>query len=262
MSRSRPVPGYAAFLISLLPAGLVFCLQLLSIAALVDVPASAALFVEAANWMLTSSIVLGFWGATRMRAQIHDLQQRLDVALTDPVTGLAVRRVAEDAIAAAGYDAVLTVALADIDHLHDINHGPGGYTTGDRYLAEVGRRLQQAATGDDLVARLGGDEFVLITHRGTAELADSLSAAFAAPFSLSVATLPLEVSIGICRLTHANLHQLLGCADLAMLTAKKRRTRIEIYDPARDGQPLPPGVRPGTRFRSGERPAAHPAEEC
>jgi diguanylate cyclase (GGDEF)-like protein len=253
MSHSRqPVPGYAAVLISLLPAGLVFWLQLLAITVLADVPAAAALFVEAASWMLTSAVVLGFWGAARMHSQVRDLQHRLDRALTDPVTGLPVRRVAEDAIVAAGHDAVRTVALADIDRLHDINHGPGGHATGDHYLTEAGRRLRQAATGDDLVARLGGDEFVLITGRTPAQLADSLTAAFAEPIAVAAEIRPLEVSVGICRLPGADPHQLLGCADLAMLTAKRLRTRIEIYDAARDGLPLPPGVRPGKRRRSGD----------
>jgi hypothetical protein len=38
----------------------------------------------------------------------------------------------EDATVAAGVDAVLTVALADVDGLHAINRGPGGYATGDQ----------------------------------------------------------------------------------------------------------------------------------
>jgi len=253
MSRSRqPIPGYTAVLISLLPAALVFWLHLSAITVLADVPAAAVLFIRAAGWMLTAAVVLGVWGAARMHSQIHDLQHRLDRALTDPVTGLPVRRVAEDAIVAAGSDSVLTVALADIDGLHDINHGPGGYATGDHYLTEAGRRLQQAATGDDLVARLGGDEFVLITGRSPGQLADSLTAAFAEPIAVAAGSRPLEVSIGICRLPGGDPHQLLGCADLAMLTAKRLRTHIEIYDAARDGLPLPPGVRPATRRRSGE----------
>jgi diguanylate cyclase (GGDEF)-like protein len=253
MSRSRqPIPGYSAVLISLLPAALVFWLQLLAITVPAGVPAAAVLFIQAAAWMLTSAVVLGFQGAARMRSQIHDLQHRLAMALTDPVTGLPVRRVAEDAIVAAGPNAVLTVALADIDGLHDINHGPGGYATGDHYLTEAGRRLRQAAAGDDLVARLGGDEFVLITGRTPAQLADSLTAAFAEPIAVAAGIRPLEASIGICRLPGGDPHQLLGCADLAMLTAKRLRTRIELYDAARDGVPLPPGVRPGTRRRSGE----------
>ena len=253
MSNSRPnVPGFAAVLISLLPAGLIFGLHLLAIAALADTPIAAGLFVQAASWMLTCAVVFGVWGATRMRAYARDLQQRLDVALTDPVTGLAVRRVAEDAINAAGPQAVLTAALADVDRLHDINHGPGGYATGDQYLTDTGRRLLQAATGGDLVARLGGDEFVLITRRMPQEVANAVTAAFAEPVAIGAGTLPLTVSVGISGFFAGDPHQLLGRADLAMLTAKQRRTRIEIYDPGRDGQPSPPGVRPENRFRSGQ----------
>lgn len=251
MSDSRqPVPGYAAVLISLLPAGLVFWLHLLAVTALADAP-GAARFVQAASWMLTCTVVLSLWGATRMRAHACDLRQRLDVALSDPVTGLAVRRVAEDAITAAGPNAVLTVALADVDRLHDINHGPGGYATGDQYLTETGHRLRQAATGGDLVARLGGDEFVLITRRMPRDVAIALTAAFAEPVAVGAGVLPLQVSVGISCFFAGDPHQLLGRADLAMLTAKQRRTRIEIYDPGRDGQPSPPGVRPEHRPRSG-----------
>jgi diguanylate cyclase (GGDEF)-like protein len=252
MSRSlQPVPGYPAVLLSLLPAGLVFGLHLLAITVLADVPAAASLSIQAANWMLTAAIVLGFWGAARIRGQVHDLQSKLAQALTDPVTGLAVRRVAEDAIVAAGTEATLTVAVADVDGLHDINRGPGGYATGDHYLAEAGRRLVQACAGDGLVARLGGDEFVLVTRRAPTDLAASLTAAFAVPAAVPTGAGPLEVSVGICRLPGGDPHHLLGCADLAMLTAKKRRTGIEIYDPDRDGLPLPPGIRPITRRRCG-----------
>jgi diguanylate cyclase (GGDEF)-like protein len=251
MSCSRQSnPGYVAALISLLPSSLVFWLQLLAITALAEVPAAAALLIQAATWMLISAVVLAFWGAARMRSQVHELQHRLDRALTDPVTGLAVRQVAEDAIAAAGADALITVALADVDHLHDINHGPGGHATGDHYLTETGRRLRQAATTGDLVARLGGDEFILITRRTPNQVADNLNAAFAEPIAVTDGIRPLEVSVGICQLPAADPHHLLGCADLAMFTAKQRRTRIEIYDAARDGLPQPPGHRPVTRRRS------------
>jgi diguanylate cyclase (GGDEF)-like protein len=253
MSDSRqPVAGYTAVLISLLPTGLVFGLHLLSLTALADVPAAATLLLEAANWMLSAAVVLAFWGAARLRSQVYDLHHQLARALTDPVTGLAVRRVAEDAITGAGHDVVLTVAVADVDRLHDINRGPGGYATGDHYLAETGRRLRQVTTDDDLVARLGGDEFVVVTRRTLGQLADSLTAAFAAPIAVAAGLRPLEVSVGMCRLPGGDPHHLLGCADLAMVTAKQRRSRIECYDAARDGLPLPREVRPVSRRRSGE----------
>jgi diguanylate cyclase (GGDEF)-like protein len=247
----QPVFGCAVVLIGLPPGNLVFWLHLRAVIALTEVSAAAALFIQAATWMLTSAVVLAFWGAALLRGQVHDLQHRLARALTDPVTGLAVRRVAEDAIVAAGSDVLLTVAVADLDRLHDINRGPGGHATGDHYLTETGRRLRRAATGDDLVARLGGDEFVLVTRRATVQLADALAAAFAEPIAVAAGLRPLEVSIGICRLPGGDPHQLLGCADLAMFTAKQRRTGIEVYDAARDGLPLPPGVRPIIRRRSG-----------
>ncbi len=192
-------------------------------------------------------------GFARLRRHIQTLHQQLTRALTDPVTGLPVRRIAEDAIVDTDCTVALTAALADVDRLHEINRGPGGHTAGDLYLAEVAARLRQAATGtdsgEDIVARLGGDEFVLISRRDPAQVADSLTAALAAPATIAGIQRPIEVSIGICQLPGGDPHQLLGCSSLAMLTAKERRTGIEFYNPVRDGLPLPPGVRPAVRRR-------------
>jgi GGDEF domain-containing protein len=59
----------------------------------------------------------------------------------------------------------------------------------------------------------------------------------------------VQLSIGICHLGGGDAHTALGRADLAMYTAKRRRSGIEHYDPARDGVPQPRGVRPAVRHR-------------
>ncbi|MEU1746660.1 diguanylate cyclase domain-containing protein [Micromonospora arida] len=179
--------------------------------------------------------------------RIADLESDLAVAYQDPVTGLAVRRVAEHHLTdAAGTD--LTVALIDVDGMHAINttHTHDG---GDRFLADLAARLEQASHVGDLVARLGGDEFVLVTPRDPQTLARSLTGVLAPPITIDGITRPMAVSIGICRTPGGNPHRALGQADRAMYAAKSRGGGIAHYDPVRDGEPPAPGVRPAVRHR-------------
>ncbi|QGN48005.1 diguanylate cyclase [Micromonospora sp. WMMC415] len=186
--------------------------------------------------------------AVRATDRIAELAKDLAVADMDPVTGLAVRRVAERHLFdAAGTD--VTVALIDVDGMHDINtaHTHDG---GDLYLAALAERLVHAAEPGELVARLGGDEFIVVTPRDPHTLAWSLAAAVALPVTIDTITRPMRVSIGICRTPGGDPHTALGQADRAMYTAKQRGSGIEHYDPARDGEPLSHGVRPAVRHRN------------
>ncbi|WP_349876329.1 GGDEF domain-containing protein [Micromonospora sp. HUAS YX12] len=185
--------------------------------------------------------------AVRAACRIAELEAQLAVAYLDPVTGLAVRRVAErHLLDAAGTD--VTVALIDVDGMHDINEAHT-HTGGDLYLAAVAERLVDTVDAGDLVARLGGDEFVVVTGRDPQALARSLAAAVASPVTIDTLTRPMRVSIGICRTPGGDPHTALGRADRAMYTAKRRGSGIEHYDPARDGEPLSHGVRPTVRHR-------------
>ncbi|WP_233606377.1 GGDEF domain-containing protein [Micromonospora sp. Llam0] len=205
--------------------------------------------------MLAAQLALFNERAVRAERRAEELEGELEVARTDPVTGLAVRRVAEQHLRdTAGSD--VTVALIDVDDLHAINDAIG-HDGGDVFLAAVAERLVHAAEPGDLVARLGGDEFVLITGRDPHELARGLSAAITQPVTIGSATLPMHVSIGICRVAGGDPRIAFGCSDLAMFTAKWQGSVIEHYDPVRDGVPLSHGVRPSVRHRdrgSGRRP--------
>ncbi|MEV1321246.1 GGDEF domain-containing protein [Micromonospora arborensis] len=191
--------------------------------------------------------------------RIADLERDLSIAYRDPVTGLAVRRVAEHhLIDAAGTE--LTVALIDVDGMHAINttHTHDG---GDRYLADLAARLGHASHVGDLVARLGGDEFVLVTPRDPQTLARSLATVRAPPITIDGITRPMRVSIGICRTPGGDPHRALGRADRAMYAAKRRGGGIAHYDPVRDGEPPAPGVRPAVRHRD-RRPHRHRTGAC
>ncbi len=179
--------------------------------------------------------------------RIVELETELAEANTDPVTGLPVRRLAERHLAAA-VGVMLAVAVADVDDMHGINNGHD-HQFGDDYLAAIADRLDGLTEDGDMVARLGGDEFVIITTRAPLALAHALTAATRRPLTIRSNEVPVRLSIGICHLDGGDAHTGLGRADLAMYTAKRRRSGIEHYDPARDGVPQPPGVRPAVRHR-------------
>ncbi|HTF10557.1 MAG TPA: GGDEF domain-containing protein, partial [Asanoa sp.] len=185
--------------------------------------------------------------ATGADRRIHELQKGLAEASTDPLTGLPTRRTADRWLAAGGD---LTVAVLDVDDLHGINaaHGHAG---GDLYLAAIADHLRCAADPADpadLIARLGGDEFTVITRRPADALADAITAAMTGLVLVGASAVPVRVSVGICHIS-GDPRRALGCADLAMFTAKRLGGGVVHYDPDRDGVPLQPGVRPAVRQR-------------
>jgi diguanylate cyclase (GGDEF)-like protein len=174
-------------------------------------------------------------------ARLRELTAELEQAYTDPVTGLATRRQLEGHLTAAT-GRQLTVALADVDGLHEVNNRHG-HAFGDAYLAAVAGRLAGTAGPGDLVARLGGDEFVLLTDRLPEVVAGVLAAALRGSVMVCGRLAPVRLSVGVCHVGDCDAHAALGCADLAMFTAKRRRSGIEVYDPRRDGIPQPRGLR-------------------
>ena len=89
-----------------------------------------------------------------------------DLALRDPLTGLANRRLLEDMTNSAlartrRTGQRLMVSYLDLDGFKDVNDAYG-HAVGDAVLVEVSRRLRAAVRRADLIARLGGDEFVVV----------------------------------------------------------------------------------------------------
>jgi len=93
-------------------------------------------------------------------------ERYLDLALKDPLTGLANRRgfqeVAEKEFERARrYGRNLTLILLDMDNLKLVNDEQG-HQAGDAALKAIGVALTGASRATDTVARIGGDEFALI----------------------------------------------------------------------------------------------------
>ncbi|GAA4609574.1 diguanylate cyclase (GGDEF)-like protein [Actinoplanes octamycinicus] len=140
-------------------------------------------------------------------------------ARRDPVTGVFVRRVAEQFLDQASGE--LTVALVDGDDLHGVNQR-FGHAGGDALLATLAERLCSVAGPGELVARLGGDEFVLISRRPPEQVQDALAAVLAAPMALFGRPFAVRFSAGVCRLTGGDHRRAFARADRLMYAAKRQ----------------------------------------
>ena len=95
----------------------------------------------------------------------QSVQQSVEMAFYDPLTGLNNRRFLERRLPAMietahRRGAPLAMMILDIDHFKHINDSYG-HEAGDLVLKGFAAELQQIVRGGDLVCRLGGEEFVV-----------------------------------------------------------------------------------------------------
>lgn len=140
-------------------------------------------------------------------------------------------------------DLRFSLLFIDLDRFKLINDTMGHHT-GDAFLTEISRRLQQTVRELDLVARLGGDEFVvmlgLVPPETDAEaiaedVAERIIDAVRQPMELQGQLVYSGASIGIAhyRPDYPNADALLRDADAAMYQAKALgRSRYVIFNDA------------------------------
>src|SRR5581483_5532923 len=100
------------------------------------------------------------------KRRLEDANARLlDLAVTDPLTGLFNRRKFEETLQQEVSRALrygpLSLLMIDLDRFKEINDRHG-HQAGDEALKAVARVLQSSCRGTDTCARLGGDEFAVI----------------------------------------------------------------------------------------------------
>jgi diguanylate cyclase (GGDEF)-like protein len=153
----------------------------------------------------------------------EDAARAAEDARTDPLTGLAARRVVEpwlsEQLAAVEPGEVVVVAYVDVDRFKAVND-THGHAAGDAVLVAVAQHLRALARPADLVARLGGDEFVLAARLpvlGARTLSSRL-----AEHRQVVGPVPVTVSVGVA-LADGDLDApaLLAAADAAMYRSKR-----------------------------------------
>jgi diguanylate cyclase (GGDEF)-like protein len=107
----------------------------------------------------------------RSRTQLEDERERLlahtmELARTDPLTGLLNRRAWRDLLDAelarsARNATSVCVAMLDLDHFKRFNDDHG-HVAGDAFLQQLAAEWQAAVRPSDTVARYGGEEFALL----------------------------------------------------------------------------------------------------
>jgi two-component system cell cycle response regulator len=100
------------------------------------------------------------------RAMRRRLREGLQMAVTDPLTGLPNRRYALSHLArvaerAAARGTGFAALLLDLDRFKAVNDAHG-HAAGDAVLRAVAGRLQGALRAVDLLARMGGEEFLAV----------------------------------------------------------------------------------------------------
>jgi diguanylate cyclase (GGDEF)-like protein len=113
----------------------------------------------------------GFLRGLRLKVRADDLMRSntklLEMANTDPLTGLANRRFFDQALAvtwdsARATRSPLSILMIDVDHFKSFNDS-AGHLAGDRCLTIVARAIgDQMRREHDFAARFGGEEFVVL----------------------------------------------------------------------------------------------------
>ncbi|MGO8831330.1 MAG: PleD family two-component system response regulator [Roseiarcus sp.] len=136
------------------------------------------------------------------------VQQSIELALVDPLTGLNNRRFLENHLArlvdqAQRRRAPLALMIFDIDHFKRVND-TYGHDAGDEVLKGFADRLRRVIRGGDLLCRLGGEEFVIAMPNVSVAAATKIaertrSAIEEQPFIIDKAgrTVAVTVSIGV-----------------------------------------------------------------
>src|SRR5262245_59513425 len=172
------------------------------------------------------------------------LEESVELALTDPLTGLSNRRYLETHLRALIEQArtaarPLSVLLADVDSFKAIND-TYGHDAGDSVLRELAARLRRNVRSIDLACRIGGEEFVVVLPDigldRAREAAERLRACVAGEVFQADggARLRVTASVGIATLDgpHDCAEALLKRADQALYTAKRGGRNRVVTDAA------------------------------
>jgi two-component system cell cycle response regulator len=168
------------------------------------------------------------------------VQESLEAAITDPLTGLYNRRYMTHHLGTlvAQHNETgkpVSLLVLDIDYFKPVND-THGHAVGDDVLKEFARRMQANVRGVDLACRMGGEEFVVVMPDTDVALAYSIAErlrqqiadrAFAA--AQGAVELKITVSIGVAATLGIadDASALLERADQALYRAKREgRNRV------------------------------------
>ncbi|MGD9912831.1 MAG: PleD family two-component system response regulator [Rhizobiaceae bacterium] len=159
--------------------------------------------------------------------------QTIEMAVTDPLTGLHNRRYLDNHLRtlverAASRRRPLSVMITDIDRFKLVND-TWGHDGGDDVLKEFARRLRKNVRGIDLACRMGGEEFVVVMPDTDGTIAEKVAERVRAeiagtPFLVGKKgdSIDVTVSVGVSELHRIGdtVEELMKRTDLALYEAK------------------------------------------
>lgn len=198
------------------------------------------------RWWVVSAVIVVLIGVSLGAGAITDRLHRrasdaLDLAFSDPLTGLPNRRVLDlflqKAFSAAERGGELSVVLFDLDGLKQLND-TRGHSAGDDALRTVARVLAANTRASDVSGRLGGDEFLTILPGAPASSALAFAQRVSEELETAAGDRPdgIGLSTGIAshRPGMPGVQALIDAADDALYTAKESgRGRAVIAPSAR-----------------------------
>ena len=169
----------------------------------------------------------------RYADRLRDIMQAsLQMAVTDPLTGLHNRRYLESHLgglvdAAADGDKPLSLMILDIDHFKAVND-TYGHDAGDEVLKAFADRVKTVIRGVDVLCRLGGEEFIIVMPDTSLDVAGRVAERVrqtvgGAMFAIDKGErqIPVTVSIGLAeRRNGREADSMMKRADRALYRSK------------------------------------------
>ena len=177
-------------------------------------------------------------------ALVSRSQRLLQLATSDPLTGLFNRGYVEDRLAielsrAHRYGNVLTLAVIDADRFKALND-THGHAAGDFVLKKIGALLRDSFRQSDTTARYGGEEFVVLlpetdieAARRKVESLRELVAATPIQLGLLAQSVQITISAGLASFPDDGdgAAELLAAADERMFRAKRQGRNLVVAGP-------------------------------
>ena len=136
----------------------------------------------------------------------HNVQLSLEMAITDPLTGLHNRRYMashlDTLMKSASAAKPISFLIMDIDYFKAVND-THGHDVGDEVLREFANRISANVRGIDLACRHGGEEFVVVMPDTDAGFAFTV----AERLRQSIESTPIKISRAPERAQHHGEHR-------------------------------------------------------
>jgi diguanylate cyclase (GGDEF)-like protein len=198
------------------------------------------------NFVVLCALALGYESASFALREERDKEHQkvLRLAKTDPLTGLANRRIFEETLqdriqiySSLNPPRAFALCYLDLDEFKPINDRYG-HDVGDEVLKARAQRLRNALRGADFIGRQGGDEFMIMLDQisevaAFEAVATRFSRIISDPIDSSIGPLCVRASLGFALFPiHGNTAPILQkAADVAMYKAKHNKLPFAVFEP-------------------------------